>query len=402
MNGLLWFHCDLRVSDHPGLREAVRLGGTWKAWADEPREPGTPAGRFRRECLENLRSHLSVLGIELRLGSHLDFAALLQEERKSNPGLRLFTSRRMNHRDETEFQNLTLDFPKDQIQIFDTSTLYPEADLPFLVQDLPKTFTPFQKRVEGLNPRIPAPLESPIPVSPGPKDPVFLNGKSMEFIGGESAGLLRLRTYLRAGGPAGHYAETRNGLLLVDDSSKLSPYLAQGCISARQVHQEILRHEQEQGVSKGTTALRYELQWRDYFKFLSLQAGARLFAPEGLKDRARESNPDRELFQKWSAGETGDPFLDANLRELKETGWMSNRGRQNVASHFAKIWKLPWLWGAEWFEKNLIDQDVETNQGNWMYLAGVGTDPRDRVFNVELQAQNYDPDGEYRRRWSFR
>jgi deoxyribodipyrimidine photo-lyase len=308
----------------------------------------------------------------------------------------------MNHRDQSDFENLIREYPKDQFRVFEEATLYPEAELPFSLSDLPKTFTPFQKKVEILNPRIPAPLASPVAIHPSLKDPVVLNGRRMEFQGGESAGLQQLRSYLREGGPVDRYSETRNGLLRVEDSSKLSPYLAQGCISARQVHHALLSREQETGVNAGTRALRYELQWRDYFKFLSLQSGAKLFEPAGLKDSVRESTPDRELFQKWTSGETGDRFLDANLLELNETGWMSNRGRQNVASHFAKILKLPWLWGAEWFEQNLIDHDVETNQGNWMYLAGVGTDPRDRVFNAELQAANYDPDGEYRKRWSSR
>lgn len=151
---------------------------------------------------------------------------------------------------------------------------------------------------------------------------------------------------------------------------------------------------------QGAEALLYELEWRDYFKFLALRSGDRLFRAQGLRNEERESSPDQKQFERWCAGETGNDFIDANMRELKVSGWMSNRGRQNVASFLAKIMKLPWLWGASWFEENLIDFDVETNQGNWMYLAGVGTDPRDRIFNPDLQAENYDGDGAYRKRWS--
>ena len=87
------------------------------------------------------------------------------------------------------------------------------------------------------------------------------------------------------------------------------------------------------------------------------------------------------------------------MRELLETGWMSNRGRQNVASFWAKTLQGDWRRGARWFAQQLIDHDPESNWGNWQYLAGVGFDPRDRVFNLERQAELYDPDGAYQRRW---
>jgi deoxyribodipyrimidine photo-lyase len=85
--------------------------------------------------------------------------------------------------------------------------------------------------------------------------------------------------------------------------------------------------------------------------------------------------------------------------ELKKTGFMSNRGRQNVASFLSKQMKIDWRWGAEYFEAMLIDYDVHSNYGNWMYNAGVGNDPRDRVFNVRLQAERYDSNSKYQNLW---
>lgn len=87
------------------------------------------------------------------------------------------------------------------------------------------------------------------------------------------------------------------------------------------------------------------------------------------------------------------------MTELNQTGWMSNRGRQNVASYLAKIVKIDWRLGAAYFEKKLIDYDASSNWGNWAYLAGVGQDPRDRIFNTASQAQRYDKEGHYRRLW---
>lgn len=110
---------------------------------------------------------------------------------------------------------------------------------------------------------------------------------------------------------------------------------------------------------------------------------------------------DREVFAAWCNGTTGDDFVDANMRELRATGWMSNRGRQNVASWLTKTQRIDWRWGAMWFEHALVDYDVCSNWGNWAYVAGVGQDPRrDRVFNTVRQAEMYDADGAYRCHWN--
>ncbi len=101
----------------------------------------------------------------------------------------------------------------------------------------------------------------------------------------------------------------------------------------------------------------------------------------------------------WINGTTSEPFVNANMIELKKTGWMSNRGRQNVASYFAKELEIDWRIGAAYFEAMLIDYDVHSNYGNWMYVSGVGNDPRDRKFNIKLQAERYDPQGKFQNIW---
>ena len=106
------------------------------------------------------------------------------------------------------------------------------------------------------------------------------------------------------------------------------------------------------------------------------------------------------LFNKWQNAETGNDFIDANMLELKLTGFMSNRGRQNVASYLCNDLKLDWRYGAAYFEQQLIDYDVSSNWGNWAYLAGVGNDPRgNRAFNIEKQANDYDKNKSYRNLW---
>lgn len=105
--------------------------------------------------------------------------------------------------------------------------------------------------------------------------------------------------------------------------------------------------------------------------------------------------------QKWCYGTTGVPFIDANMRELKETGYMSNRGRQNVASFFTRdMGHQDWRLGSEWFESYLLDYDISSNWGNWQYTSGVGTDPRSaRQFNIIKQGKDYDAKAEYVLHW---
>ncbi|MCS7074883.1 MAG: cryptochrome DASH, partial [Bacteroidia bacterium] len=107
-----------------------------------------------------------------------------------------------------------------------------------------------------------------------------------------------------------------------------------------------------------------------------------------------------EVFERWKNAQTGEPWIDANMEELRKTGFLSNRGRQNVASYLVNDLRQPWQWGAEYFEAMLIDYDVCSNWGNWNYIAGVGNDPReDRYFNPKTQAQRYDPDGTFIKLW---
>jgi len=116
-----------------------------------------------------------------------------------------------------------------------------------------------------------------------------------------------------------------------------------------------------------------------------------------LHPRQLPKSPDRAVFDRWTQGRTG--FVDANLRELAATGFMSNRGRQNAASYLIHDLRQNWRWGAAWFEHQLIDHDPASSWGNWKYIVGTGTDVRDRAFDVAQQAQRYDPKGRYVRTW---
>ncbi|MDX1666107.1 MAG: DASH family cryptochrome, partial [Saprospiraceae bacterium] len=222
----------------------------------------------------------------------------------------------------------------------------------------------------------------------------------LEFKGGETEGLKRLQYYIWESDNIKTYKKTRNQLVGGDYSSKFSPWLAQGCLSPKKIYQEIKKYEEERVSNKSTYWLFFELMWRDFFRFMAKKHGDKIFHKQGYKgDPDPEWTDDRELLQKWIDGRTGVPFIDANMREIKNTGYMSNRGRQNVASFLVSDLKVNWQMGAEYFESVLIDYDVASNWGNWNYVAGVGSDPRDRYFNILSQAQRYDPNGEYVRLW---
>ena len=182
-------------------------------------------------------------------------------------------------------------------------------------------------------------------------------------------------------------------------SSKFSPWLANGSLSAKTIYWSIKKYEKEVHKNESTYWLIFELIWRDYFKYISLKHGTKIFKLGGILSQKYTWETNHEIYDKWIEGKTSELFVNANMIELKKTGFMSNRGRQNVASYFTKNMLMDWRMGAAYFEKQLIDYDVHSNWGNWMYVAGVGNDPRDRKFNIQFQASRYDAKGTYQKKW---
>jgi deoxyribodipyrimidine photo-lyase len=162
----------------------------------------------------------------------------------------------------------------------------------------------------------------------------------------------------------------------------------------------VQEYEQQRVQNDSTYWLIFELRWRDYFRFICAKHGNQIFRQSGLQGFVIDWKEDWERFELWQKGQTGFPLVDANMREIAATGFMSNRGRQNVASFLTKNLGINWQMGAEWFESLLIDYDVCSNWGNWNYVAGVGNDARGfRYFNIPKQSKTYDPTGEYLKHW---
>ncbi|KAF2636545.1 cryptochrome [Massarina eburnea CBS 473.64] len=265
------------------------------------------------------------------------------------------------------------------------------------------------------------------------------------FVGGETAAQERL-AHLISGGAMSSYNATRNEMLGVDFSTKLSAFLAQGHQTARQIHWAMVDFEEGRGPGKsidgygngennGTAAVRFELLWRDYMRLCARKFGSRMFDIRGIlpdsqkatnwnhgsdkppRDQERwptkrfklldsscgmgdEPEKTREVFARFRSGRTGIGLIDASNRELFLTGYTSNRARQNVASFLSSHLEIDWRVGAEWYEFLLTDYDMANNWGNWQYVAGVGNDPRQgRIFNPVKQALDYDSKGEYIKAW---
>jgi cryptochrome len=294
------------------------------------------------------------------------------------------------------------------------------ADLPWPTAGLSQVFITFGQTVEraSIAPAYPLPAPDVPPVAlqaagaaaglggwlneaagRGGQDPrsSFRYGNAA-CRGGETAALSHWAQYLERRLPHS-YKATRNGLAWVDRSSKLSPWLAAGAISPQRAMADLKAFEREHRANNGRYWLWFELQGRDYFRLMHLQHGEQLHRARGLST-APLAQHDAQGFERWRHGCTGERQVDASMRELAATGYLSNRLRQVAASYLIHDLEGDWRAGAAWFESQLVDHDVYRNQGNWLYIAGRGTDPRGgRRFDPAQQARVHDPDGRYRRLW---
>ncbi len=295
------------------------------------------------------------------------------------------------------------------LHLVEGNQLYQRTQLPFAVENLPWLFTRFRQLVER-HAIVEAPLPAPSALPPWPESVEsgldqfqarldhLPPSPGYRWRGGETAALAQLQAYLS--GPVFTYKQTRNAFEGETFSSRLSPYLALGCLSPRTVQDELRKAEKRHGANESTYWLFFELLWREYFRWLLLKEGKHFFRAGGLRKLAMPWQQDEALFAAWCAGQTGYPIIDAAMRELQATGWTSNRARQTVASFLSKNLLLDWRWGASWFEYNLIDYDTASNWGNWLYQAGVGTDGRGfRWFDPIRQARLHDPQATFIKRW---
>jgi deoxyribodipyrimidine photo-lyase len=422
--GLIWFRNNLRTEDNIALKKATenheKIVAVYffdpKSFKEDEfgfQKTGKFRAKFLIETITDLKNNLAKLNITLLtyFEAPENKISLLCDEFLIDA----IYSQKEWTREEIETNELikkTLSSDIEFIEEYDQFLYHPET-VSKNFSNIPDVFTQFRKKLEKYV-EIPAEisitkLQTTNSIENTTKIPSLsilgfedfeMHPKSaFPFLGGESEALKRVNYYLFESKKVEFYKQTRNGLVGIDYSTKFSPWLANGSLSAKTIYWKIKAYEKEFGANDSTYWVIFELIWRDYFKYISLKYDAKIFKIGGILDKKYHWNTNKKIVQQWINGETKDDFVNANMIEFKETGWMSNRGRQNVASYFAKELLLDWRIGASYFESMLLDYDVHSNYGNWMYVAGVGNDPRDRKFNTQFQAERYDAAYKFRKLW---
>lgn len=416
---IFWFRNDLRLSDNEALVKCIQQSDAVlpvfifeNRWFAQTQLSFPRMGPLRRQFLaqsvEALQQDLRGMQADLLLasGAAVDWIPQLVATLGITDvyGAKFWTDEEVKEENALEKKLFSMGCA---LHLMHTETLLHPADLPFPIHALPDIFTKFRKEVEPLQSiRKPWNRINSLPLLAfGPSKTVGDLGFETSSIhphnkGGEKAALDRLNYYIWETQKVANYKITRNGLLGLDYSTRFSHWLAVGCLSARTIFHEIKAFEKKVIANESTYWVIFELLWRDYFKLISKKYGNQIFQREGLQKKKKSWKEDTALFWRWAEGKTGNPFIDANMKEMNETGFMSNRGRQNVASFLVRDLQLDWTWGAAYFESQLIDYDCSSNWGNWTYVAGVGNDPReDRYFNTWKQASMYDPEAAYIKTW---
>lgn len=423
---IVWFKTDLRLHDNETLIKAIEQSDEiipvfcfddnhFKLTGYGFQKTGNFRTQFLLESLKDLDDNLRKLGsglLIIRGKPEYELVKLAQKYQATKVFAKkevAYEEKQTEERVEKELWKL-----KCELKTFSTSTLYHAQDLPFSIKDIPDVFTNFKKRTEKesqIRDIFPAPKTIKSPAIPELTLPrleqlgltqIKVDQRSaFPFKGGETEAYKRLNYYFTESKLISNYKETRNRLIGANYSSKFSPWLANGCLSPREIYYELKKYEEEFGANESTYWLIFELLWRDYFRFMMKKHRHQFFLQTGIKPTDSPTNHNnQELLNQWINGNTGVDFIDANMIELKLTGFMSNRGRQNVASYLCNDLKIDWRYGAAYFEQQLIDYDVCSNWGNWAYLAGVGNDPRgNRYFNIAKQAEDYDSKKQYRNLW---
>lgn len=283
-----------------------------------------------------------------------------------------------------------------------TTWLYNPEHTRISPENTPHTFTQFKKQVQKHNVKNPLPppkeihgttitLPEPTPdkeiIQGNPTTP---NQTNIPFEPTEKAALQRLQTYTWDKKLPKTYKKTRNKLQGKNTTTKYSIWLAHGAISPKKIYYETTQFEKQHGSNKSTYWIKFELTWREFFRYQYRKHKENLYKKQGIKQKNIPWTTNKKRLRAFKNAQTGYPLIDAAIKELEQTGYMSNRARQNVASFFTKNLHLDWRLGAAIFEKHLVDYDTASNYGNWQYNASIGNDSRPyRYFNIIKQSKRY-------------
>ncbi len=396
------FTRDLRLHDNEGLDEATkrfeRIAPLFVFDDHILRAQGTPNRlSFLLDALANLRESLRARGADLVVRRGDPVAEVVRLARETHC-TSVYVSADASHYAHGREQRLARECAREglELRVVDTTSVIPPGALVPTDRDHYRVFTPYWRRWQAVSlpgttahPRrwllagdpargaLPT-LRELTPLAPSPERPR----------GGERAARHRLLRWLADGL---HRYEREADMLATDGTSRLSPYLHFGCLSAREV---VTRARERDGAAPFVR----QLCWRDFF--LQLLAANTATTHQDLRPRDVEWNEDPDAVARWREGQTGYPIVDATMRQLAQEGWISNRARLIAGSFLTRTLHLDWRAGARVFFDLLVDGDVANNIGNWQWVSGTGANPRpNRALNPIRQAARFDPHGDYVRRY---
>ncbi len=426
--GLYWFEHDLRLSNNAALSAiAQQVEALHCVYIFQPQwfsknafgmvHMGKHRYRFIREALTDLSNQLAQQGQILHI-YYGDPVSIIADLHQQHAFTHIAKHYHTGVYEQRQWHALQTQCDQCDFSQANSYTLYGIEQLPMDIDQLPDVFSPFRRKVEqhappretlakdnalaSLPPALCSELAGEListtlpPVQPAVGDDLI----SGRLIGGATFAAQQLHYYSFDTHALSEYKITRNGLDGWDFSSKLSAWLASGCISAGEVNAAICQYEAAHGHNDSTYWLFFELLWREFYQWQQLKYQAKIYHKNGIQHKTPTGKHNPEMFASWVAGTTDYPIVNACMLQLAHTGFMSNRGRQLVASCLVHELGLDWQYGAAYFEQMLIDFDPASNWGNWQYLAGVGSDPRGlRRFNLAKQTQTYDPNHVFINNW---
>ena len=417
---IVWFRRDLRLTDNPALAAACESAGRIVAlYVHAPEEegewqPGAASRWWLHHSLARLGESLRERGGELCIRRGPTLPALLTAARETG-ATRVYWNRVYDPsivvrdaRIRTELRDAGL-----EAESFNAALLVEPWEVRTAQGDPYRVFTPFWRNCVGLLDTRPRPLPPPerIAAPPAGMSGVPLadlalrpsirwdTGLAAAWTPGEQGALERLEEFCDTAMP--DYGDGRNRPDRAS-TSHLSPCLHFGEIGPRQCLAAIRNALLQQPAAQpAADAFVRQLFWREFAHHLLHHYPHTATDPLDTRFAKFPWQPRADWLEAWRHGRTGYEIVDAGMRELWATGWMHNRIRMLVASLLTKNLRQHWLEGARWFWDTLVDADLANNTLGWQWTAGCGADaaPFFRIFNPVLQAERYDPDGAYVRRW---
>jgi deoxyribodipyrimidine photo-lyase len=408
-NHLVWFRSDLRVQDNPALyhasKDSTSLSAVYIHCPGQDKLHGIGARKlnFINDNLLLLKESLAEHSIELHILQcefYSQVPDLLKQFIEQRDIAAIFANRETGlNEDRRDIQ--VRDLIKIPFYRLKGGCILPPGSVVTKNNEMFRVFTPFRNAwLKQFNEQGFSLAQVPELLNKAKGDRL-LTGDDLEWPAGEQAALERLNRFCEQ-----HlldYEAFRN-FPAEDRTSKLSPYLAIGVISAKQCLQAIESALGHLPLSPGEKGFAWvnELIWREFYRHL-MTAFPDLSKNKCFKDKM-ENLPwvnDDHIFHSWCEGKTGYPIIDAAMRCLNATGWMHNRLRMIVASFVTKDLQIDWRRGEQYFMQQLIDADFASNNGGWQWAAGTGADaaPYFRIFNPTLQGEKFDRQGKFIKRW---